>query len=940
MSYTTVLNVAVIFSAAWQGTFCLPLSGRLQLSSNPVRAGGSLWAHCAVEMCPNNCLNHDFYIRLDGLRLQPSQSPATTTAELTSSNTTTNYVTTTATINTNGSTRISSRGTTTTTTPDGRAAVSGRECHVLSANVTVGSVKPPQGLVQCVVHCDLQGSVVVDEATVRVGYIPDAPSQPRCEVRGGEMGALSCSWKLGHDSLLKTDSQLCYQEVGKDKIKMCERVEGAQTVDLPGSKLDFHRHWELWVEVHNALGQSRSPPFSLMPNDFVTIEPPALQIVKYTHIADHISVKWTAQTGISIEYKCDLRLAYGNEEAWRTVFNRSLRSQIWDIHGLAPDTAYCVRIRCSQPVAKAPKGTWGQRKCFSTPPAQPLVGPEVWKILSPGPSDEVFNLTLLWKPLSAKEARGPVTSYHVMDRVNGETQAKVVQHGLESQPLYSLQLGKVQVPSEWCVQANNLAGSSPCSWLRLSARVLPAPFNVEAHEDKGSGGGGMAVRWAPPKPRGHERRRAVEGYVVEWVVADDDQTTPSMHWHCVPANTTHVVLSEHMKPLICYNISVVAIYETGEGKSGVVQAYAQQGVPNVGPKVSVANIALSSVDVNWTEIPTKERRGFITGHVIYWGQGPDASHRVLIRGSACAYTLKNLSASVEYSVMVAAMTEVGEGPPGAKTHFRMQGVLGCKGGPVEQDSLCSNATHELDVQGNEKASNGVRRRDAFGACGNRGRVQKKKKTTATMRHSGRGRARARGDAEASLAVCAAYSRVLRKDGRALEQIRLRLELKQTTSSVGQTRNKKRKSLRRKFLTDVLQALSSDRAVSSTPAIIEELDRMFGLWPHVSPAQPDADSPWPRALRERNKGCLSGSRDLPLHTRQCETVKGRRSWQLSRLARLLPLRRRWFGGRCSKQSRAGTCAPLCVTQRRVSLGQGRCGRRAGRPIQIKFTLCFS
>ncbi|XP_075927689.1 interleukin-31 receptor subunit alpha-like isoform X5 [Petromyzon marinus] len=701
MSYTTVLNVAVIFSAAWQGTFCLPLSGRLQLSSNPVRAGGSLWAHCAVEMCPNNCLNHDFYIRLDGLRLQPSQSPATTTAELTSSNTTTNYVTTTATINTNGSTRISSRGTTTTTTPDGRAAVSGRECHVLSANVTVGSVKPPQGLVQCVVHCDLQGSVVVDEATVRVGYIPDAPSQPRCEVRGGEMGALSCSWKLGHDSLLKTDSQLCYQEVGKDKIKMCERVEGAQTVDLPGSKLDFHRHWELWVEVHNALGQSRSPPFSLMPNDFVTIEPPALQIVKYTHIADHISVKWTAQTGISIEYKCDLRLAYGNEEAWRTVFNRSLRSQIWDIHGLAPDTAYCVRIRCSQPVAKAPKGTWGQRKCFSTPPAQPLVGPEVWKILSPGPSDEVFNLTLLWKPLSAKEARGPVTSYHVMDRVNGETQAKVVQHGLESQPLYSLQLGKVQVPSEWCVQANNLAGSSPCSWLRLSARVLPAPFNVEAHEDKGSGGGGMAVRWAPPKPRGHERRRAVEGYVVEWVVADDDQTTPSMHWHCVPANTTHVVLSEHMKPLICYNISVVAIYETGEGKSGVVQAYAQQGVPNVGPKVSVANIALSSVDVNWTEIPTKERRGFITGHVIYWGQGPDASHRVLIRGSACAYTLKNLSASVEYSVMVAAMTEVGEGPPGAKTHFRMQGVLGCKGGPVEQDSLCSNATHENEYPEND-----------------------------------------------------------------------------------------------------------------------------------------------------------------------------------------------------------------------------------------------
>ncbi|XP_078464892.1 interleukin-31 receptor subunit alpha-like isoform X2 [Lampetra planeri] len=702
MSYTTVLNVALIFSAAWQGTFCLPLSARLQLSSNPVRAGGSLWAHCAVEMCPNNCLNHDFYIRLDGLRLQPRQSPASTTAELTSSNTTTNHVTTTATINTNGSTRISSSGTTTTTTtPDGRAAVSGRECHVLSANVTVGSVKPPQGLVQCVVHCDFQGSVVVDEATVRVGYIPDAPSQPRCEVRGGEMGALSCSWELGQDSLLKTDSQLCYQEVGKDKIKMCERVEGAQTVDLPGSKLDFHRHWELWVEVHNALGQSRSPAFSLMPNDFVTIEPPALQIVTYTHIADHVSVKWTAQTGISIEYKCDLRLAYGNEEAWRTVFNRSLWSQIWDIHGLAPDTAYCVRISCSQPVAKAPKGTWGQRKCFSTPPAQPLVGPEVWRIISPGSSDGVFNLTLLWKPLSAKEARGPVTSYNVMDRVNGETQAKVVQHGLESQPLYSLQLGKVQVPSEWCVQANNLAGSSPCSWLRLSARVLPAPFNIEAREDKGSGGGGMAVRWAPPKPRGHERRRVVEGYVVEWVVADDDQTTPSVHWHCVPANTTHVVFSEHMKPLICYNISVVAIYETGEGKSGVVQAYAQQGVPNVGPKVSVANITLSSVDVNWTGIPTKERRGFITGHVIYWGQGPDASHRVLIRGSACAYTLKNLSASVEYSVMVAAMTEVGEGPPGAKTHFRMQGVLGCKGGPVDQDSLCSNATHENEYPEND-----------------------------------------------------------------------------------------------------------------------------------------------------------------------------------------------------------------------------------------------
>ena len=80
--------------------------------------------------------------------------------------------------------------------------------------------------------------------------------------------------------------------------------------------------------------------------------------------------------------------------------------------------------------------------------------------------------------------------------------------------------------------------------------------------------------------------------------------------------------------------------------------------------VNVSSANLSSIDINWGEVPCQHRNGEITGYVVVYRKVLDRGRReregmVMVNGQTA--TIDNLVPLTEYSVMVAAVNNAGTG---------------------------------------------------------------------------------------------------------------------------------------------------------------------------------------------------------------------------------------------------------------------------------------
>ncbi|KAM7376101.1 hypothetical protein PAMP_005848 [Pampus punctatissimus] len=122
----------------------------------------------------------------------------------------------------------------------------------------------------------------------------------------------------------------------------------------------------------------------------------------------------------------------------------------------------------------------------------------------------------------------------------------------------------------------------------------------------------LDVHWtAPVDP-------SVSGFVVEWF-AVREKNSSIQHWEKLNSSRTALVITEGVKPMERYSISVKALYgKQGAGQKRTLHIYTRQGVPSAGPTLEVQQISGNTIELRWSPVPVELCHGFIRSYTLYY----------------------------------------------------------------------------------------------------------------------------------------------------------------------------------------------------------------------------------------------------------------------------------------------------------------------------------
>nr|XP_041573805.1 interleukin-23 receptor [Taeniopygia guttata] len=202
-------------------------------------------------------------------------------------------------------------------------------------------------------------------------------------------------------------------------------------------------------------------------------------------------------------------------------------------HRLQSDTEFVFQARCRLGSAHSPWSAWSPPFLYRTPEAAPAAAPAVWRRLGPVLPNGSREVTVLIKPLAARDARGRILSYAVSTESAAGARPLCHTAGTECSGL---------VPPGargLLVTAHNSRGVSspariPLSWDEPQEE-FPAP---EAVEVKAEQQGRFLVRWQPPRPS----RSPPLCFILEWVSSSQRGQREQQCWERVPERETHTYI--------------------------------------------------------------------------------------------------------------------------------------------------------------------------------------------------------------------------------------------------------------------------------------------------------------------------------------------------------------------------------------------------------------
>ncbi|XP_071354821.1 interleukin-31 receptor subunit alpha-like isoform X3 [Trachinotus anak] len=284
----------------------------------------------------------------------------------------------------------------------------------------------------------------------------------------------------------------------------------------------------------------------------------------------------------------------------------------------------------------------------------------------------IWSRTLAVFPVSDSEIRGGVLNSQIEVTEEGQLDFHVrnvtVQNYSFSDCLFSPDTSytvrlrhRYKGPqSPWSPWSNALQG-------RTAEDEPPPPSQITASPlDDNT----LDVSWTAPVDR------SVSGFVVEWF-AVREKSSSILHWERLNSSLTTLIITEGVKPMECYAVSVKALYgERGAGKNGTLYIYTRQGVPSAGPNVEVQKISSGRVELRWSPVPVEQRHGFIRNYTLHYAAANQTARSKFVSGHVHHYSLGNLSPG-NYDIFIRANTDAGTGAagPNINVHIGSEEIL-------------------------------------------------------------------------------------------------------------------------------------------------------------------------------------------------------------------------------------------------------------------------
>nr|XP_046268504.1 interleukin-6 receptor subunit beta isoform X2 [Scatophagus argus] len=323
-----------------------------------------------------------------------------------------------------------------------------------------------------------------------------------------------------------------------------------------------------------------------------------------------------------------------------------------------PDTSYAIRLRHSYQGPKSPWSPWSNACQGRTGEDAPSAAPALWRRVKQTDGNGLRLVSLLWKPLPHFLANGRVLFFNVTCQT--ESAEVLKDHGTCRDVNNATTSCSLHLPAGRCscaLTASTSAGTSPEAriWLLgASETEPPSPSSVAAIALDDSS---LDVRWTAPADR------STSGFVVEWF-AVREKNSSDLHWEKLNSSCTALVITEGVKPLERYVVSVKALYgERGSGQNNTVQVYTREGVPSDGPEVQVQQISGGTVELIWSPVPVELLHGFIRSYTVSYSTANQPLRKVFVPGHVCRYSLKNLLPG-HYAISMQANTDAGAGEAG------------------------------------------------------------------------------------------------------------------------------------------------------------------------------------------------------------------------------------------------------------------------------------
>ncbi|XP_068948913.1 interleukin-12 receptor subunit beta-2-like [Petaurus breviceps papuanus] len=544
-----------------------------------------------------------------------------------------------------------------------RIRVNSLKSHSLS--IQVSNLHLGTTVFVCKVSCGGHMESQVCGADISVGVTPEQPQNLSCS-QLGEHGSVVCTWDKGRDTHLYTVHTL--QLTGPNNLnleKQCSPCHDDLDLGLSLSPASPEANYTAKVVASNSLGDSSSFPLVFSFLDIVKPLPPSDIRADFPNLlANFCTLQWQDQGPVVLN-RLQFRPVHGS--AWNTVHVTNSGGR-YDLYNLKPFTEYEFQISSKLHSVKGRWSDWSQLLRTQTPKEEPAGMLDVWYIVD-DLEGGLQNISLFWKNMSVSEARGNILGYQVTVR-EGTGDSSAVSPTLKDFTEHTH--FAVVVPQKdyaVAVSAVNSEGSTSPTWIFIPRQPRKVPQNVLA---KPQGSDGIRVTWEPPG----EATTSVKEYLVEWrELGTGSSTSSPVNWHRLPSVNTSTVIAEHVKPHLCYQIRLCALWGDGAGCART-RADLTSKEPLTGPHVRSATAGKGTASVTWDEIPAHRQMGCLVRYKIYLqelrSQSPPHVFEIPYEAANTSRLIQGLRLGVTYVLWMTASTTAGEGPRGTERQLSLE----------------------------------------------------------------------------------------------------------------------------------------------------------------------------------------------------------------------------------------------------------------------------